>query len=102
MRLASGDQGAGSDLQATEDEMQLAEERQALPPTAWRAIAVGALAVGAAAIGALAIGFLAIGRLGIGRLSVRNGKFGLLAVDDLTVQRLTVRDLVMEGADSDA
>src|SRR5215216_3830959 len=79
--------------------MQRAEDRQALPPTAWRAVAIGAMAIGAAAIGALAIGFLAIGRLRIGRLVVKSGEFGQLDVDELNVGRLTVKELITEGDD---
>src|SRR5215211_639323 len=75
-------------------EMQRAEDRQALPPTAWRAVAIGA-----ATIGALAIGFLAIGRLRIGRLAVKSGEFGQLDVDELNVGRLTVKELITEGDD---
>jgi hypothetical protein len=82
--------------------MQRAEDRQALPPTAWKAVAIGATAIGAAAIGALAIGFLAIGRLRIGRLVVKSGEFGHLDVDELNVGRLKVKHLVIERDDRDS
>gem|GEM_PF-2437067 len=57
------------------------------------ATAIGALALGAMALGGLAIGFLAIRRFAVGR-----SHFGLVKMNDLTVHRLQVGDLVITGS----
>lgn len=58
------------------------------------AMAIGALAVGAMAVGAVALGALAVGRLAIGGLSLRTGHAKRLLIDDLTVVRLRVVEVV--------
>jgi hypothetical protein len=67
------------------------------------AIAVGAAAIGPTAIGALAIGAFAVGafvarRVLIRRLVVERASFGELAVQDLSVGRLRVTELVVESS----
>lgn len=56
--------------------------------------ATGLVAVGALAIGAVAFGALAVGRLAIGRLALRSGHARRLVIDDLTVVRLRVLEVV--------
>lgn len=56
--------------------------------------ATGLMAVGALAVGAVALGALAIGRLAIGRLALRSGHARRLTIDDLTIVRLRVLDVV--------
>jgi quinol monooxygenase YgiN len=68
----------------------------AMPAAATGALAVGACAVGALALGACAIGALAVGRLAIGGVSVRRGWLQKLAVEDVEIGRLAVRQLVVE------
>jgi quinol monooxygenase YgiN len=58
--------------------------------------ALGAMATGAMAIGAYAIGALAIGRLAIGALTLRHGRIRSLLLDDVSVARLEVRELVLD------
>lgn len=65
------------------------------PVDARTALAIGPLAFGAGAVGAFAIGALAIGRLGIGNLAVRRGRMDNLAIGDLTVDRLRVREQIV-------
>jgi hypothetical protein len=49
-------------------------------------------------IGALSIGALALGAVAINRLAIRSGKIKRLAIDDLEVGRLRVKELIREGA----
>lgn len=58
------------------------------------AMAVGALAVGALAVGAVALGTLAIGRLAVGGLALGTGRARRLTIDDLTVVRLRIVEVV--------
>jgi quinol monooxygenase YgiN len=60
-------------------------------------IAFGAMATGAMAIGAYAVGALAIGRLAIGGLTLGRGRVRSLSLDEVSVARLEVRDLVLEA-----
>ena len=59
-------------------------------------MAVGAMATGAVAIGACAVGALAIGRLAIGALTLRQGRIRRLSLDEVSVARLEVRELVVD------
>ncbi len=52
------------------------------------------MAVGALAVGAVAVGALSIGRLALGRLALRSGHARRLTIDDLTVVRLRVIEVV--------
>ena len=63
-----------------------------------RPMALGAMAIGAMAIGACAVGALAIGRLAIGALSLRHGRVRSLLLDEVTIARLEVRELVLDPA----
>lgn len=56
--------------------------------------ATGLVAVGALAVGALAVGALSIGRLAIGRLALGSGHARRVTIDDLTVVRLRVIEVV--------
>lgn len=58
--------------------------------------AAGATAIGAMAIGACAIGALAIGRVAIGALTLRHGRIRTLSIDDVSIARLQVRELVAD------
>jgi hypothetical protein len=60
--------------------------------------ALGALAVSAFALGAFAVGALAIGALAIGKLKVGKTDLRSVSIDDLTIGRLQVRDLVVTGS----
>ena len=60
------------------------------------AIATSAAATGAVAIGACAIGALAIGRLAIGYLAMRRARIETLAIENVIIGRLGVRDLVID------
>ena len=60
------------------------------------AASIGALAIGAVAFGAMAIGALGIGRAAVGALSLKRGRVRSLAVEDLDVGRLHVRELVID------
>lgn len=70
----------------------------ALGAMATGAMATGAYAVGALAIGALAVGAFAIGRLAIGALTLRHGRVRSLLLDDVSIARLEVRELVVDRA----
>ena len=61
-------------------------------------MALGAMATGALAIGAYAVGALAIGRLAIGALTLRHGRVRSLMLDEVSVARLEVRELVVDRA----
>lgn len=61
-----------------------------------RQVALRAAATGALALGACAIGAFAVGRLAIGVLSVKSGRLRNLAVGDVEIGRLAVRELVLE------
>jgi hypothetical protein len=61
-----------------------------------RAHSIGAFAAGALATGAVAFGAVAIGRLAVGALALRRGHVTTLVVDDLTVGRLRIRELIRE------
>lgn len=58
------------------------------------ALAIGALAAGALAVGAVAFGALAVGRMAIGGLTLGTGRAKRLTIDDLTVVRLRVVEVV--------
>jgi hypothetical protein len=68
---------------------------RATPAT--RATAIGAVAFGALALGATAIGALAIGRLAVGAFAVKRGRMHSLAVDNLEVLRLHIRELTIDS-----
>ncbi|MEO9188890.1 MAG: hypothetical protein ABI224_02640 [Acetobacteraceae bacterium] len=68
--------------------------RQAIGVSASGLAATGALALGALALGAVALGTLAIGRLAIGELVLRSGHAKRLTIDDLTVVRLRVVEIL--------
>ncbi len=70
-------------------------QRMGRPPSA-RTAAFGALAIGALAFGATAIGACAIGRLAIRALAVKHGRAASVVIDELTVGRLRVRELLVE------
>jgi quinol monooxygenase YgiN len=59
-------------------------------------IAIGAAATGAIALGAFAVGAMAIGRLAIGALAVKRGRVRTLSLDDVTIGRLSVRELSLD------
>jgi quinol monooxygenase YgiN len=61
-------------------------------------MALGAMATGAVAIGACAVGALAIGRLAIGALILGHGRVRSLLLDEVSVARLEVRELVVDRA----
>lgn len=67
---------------------------QAVGAAATGLAAVGLMAVGALAVGAVAVGSLAVARLAVGRLALRSGHVRRLAIDDLTVVRLRVLEVV--------
>ena len=75
-------------------------------PSALRSATVRALRVGSAALGAFALGALATGALATGavavlvvrQLRVRDGRLGVVEIDDLVVTRLHVRELVVTDA----
>jgi len=67
---------------------------QAVDAAATGLAATGLMAVGALAVGAVAFGALAVGRLAIGRLALRSGHARRLTIDDLTIVRLRVLDIV--------
>ena len=52
----------------------------------------------AMAIGAYAVGALAIGRLAIGALTLRHGRVRSLLLDEVSVARLEVCELVVDRA----
>ena len=56
--------------------------------------ATGLMAAGALAVGALTLGSLALGRLAIGQLTLRSGRARRMRIDDLTVVRLRVIEIV--------
>jgi quinol monooxygenase YgiN len=62
-----------------------------------RRIAFGAMATGALAIGAFAVGALAIGRLAIGAFTLGRGRVRSLSLDEVSVARLEIRDLVLDA-----
>jgi hypothetical protein len=62
------------------------------------AMATGAMAVGAFAVGAFAVGAFAIGRLAVGALTLRHGRVRSLVLDEVSVARLEVRELVVDRA----
>lgn len=74
--------------------------RQEVGMAATGAMAIGALAVGAIAVGALALGALAVGRLAIGGLSLRTGHAKHLLIDDLTVVRLRIVEVMAVPAET--
>ena len=61
-------------------------------------MALGAMAAGAMAVGAAAIGALAIGRLAIGALALGHGCVRGLLLDDVSIARLEVRELLVDRA----
>ena len=63
-----------------------------------RRVALGAMATGAMAIGAFAVGAFAIGRLAIGALTLRHGRVRNLSLEEVSVGRLEVRELVVDRA----
>lgn len=67
---------------------------QAVAPSVHGLTATGLMAVGAIAVGALALGSLAIGRLAIGQLALRSGRARRLGIQELTVVRVRVLDVV--------
>ncbi len=67
---------------------------QAVEASATGLAATGLMAVGALAVGAVAVGALTIGRLAIGRLALRSGHARRLTIDDLTVVRLRVIEVI--------
>lgn len=70
-----------------------------LLPTArsLRAIRAGAIAAGALSIGAIAVGALALGFVAVKRLAVARSHFGSIEIDELTVRRLNVGDVFVDG-----
>lgn len=64
------------------------------PAQAVGASATGLAAAGLMAVGALAVGALTVGRLAVGRLALRSGHARRLTVDDLTIVRLRVVEVV--------
>lgn len=68
--------------------------RQAVGISNTALAATGALAIGAVAVGALALGALAVGRLAIGSLMLRAGHVRRLRIDDLTVVRFEVIEVL--------
>jgi len=83
--------GAETDTRESRSELL---RTQSVPPV--RSAAAGALAIGALAVGATAVGALAIGRLAVGALALRRGRVRSLEVDELTVGRLHIRELVID------
>jgi len=71
---------------------------KAVGAVAGGAVSVGAVAFGACAMGATAIGALAIGRIAIGFLGLRRGRIKTLRVDEMTIGRLHVRELVIDDS----
>jgi quinol monooxygenase YgiN len=77
-------------------------ERRSLPghmalgTVATGALAIGACAVGAVAVGAVAIGAVAIGRLALGALTLQHGRIRSLLLEEVSVGRLKVRELVVD------
>jgi hypothetical protein len=70
---------------------------RAVGAQAFGAQAFGATtAAGAVAVGALSVGALAIGALAIRRLRVRDAHLHAVEIDDLSVGRLRVRELIVE------
>ena len=67
---------------------------QAVGASATGLASTGLMAVGALAVGALAVGALTVGRLAIGRLALRSGHARRLTIDDLTIVRLRVIEVV--------
>ena len=67
---------------------------QAIEASATGLAATGLMAVGALAVGAVAFGAVALGRLAIGRLALGSGHARRVVIDDLTVVRLRVLDVV--------
>ncbi len=67
---------------------------QVIDASATGLAATGLMAVGALAVGAVAFGALALGRLAIGRLALGSGHARRVVIDDLTVVRLRVLDVV--------
>lgn len=61
----------------------------------FREVAIAGTAFGALAIGAFAIGALAIGRLAIRRVLVGDAEFKSLRVQDLTITRLHVGEVMV-------
>jgi len=57
---------------------------------------LGAIAAGAIAIGAYAVGALAIGRIAVGALTLRRGRVRSLRLDEVSVGRLEIRELVAD------
>lgn len=68
--------------------------RQQIGAAATGAMAIGALAVGALAVGAVALGSLAVGRLAIGGLRLGTGRAKRVTIDDLTVVRLRIVEVI--------
>ncbi len=73
--------------------------RQEVGASRTGAMAIGALAIGAMAVGAVALGALAIGRLAIGGLTLGTGRAKRLTIDDLTVVRLRIVEVVAAAPD---
>jgi hypothetical protein len=71
------------------------EEKQKCSPFHTGAMAVGASAIGAIAVGAVAFGAIAIGALVIRRLAGNHSHFKRLDIDELTVRRLRVGELLL-------
>ena len=89
-------------LPATTPAQPVTEPGTALVPSPGRAVstsatglaATGLMAVGALAVGALTLGSLALGRLAVGQLTLRSGRARRMRIDDLTVVRLRVIEVV--------
>jgi hypothetical protein len=61
-------------------------------------MAIGASAIGAIAVGAIAFGAVAIGALAIRRLAVSHSYFKRFEIDELTVKRLRVGELILNDS----
>jgi hypothetical protein len=82
---------------ASRSDVEAAKYEPTITATSTRAIALGAVALaagalGAMAIGALAIGALAIGRVAVGGLALEKVRARTIAIDELMVGRLHIRD----------
>jgi quinol monooxygenase YgiN len=75
---------------------EVAEVRGGRPVTS--RMALGAMAAGAMAIGAYAVGAFAIGRLAIGALALGRGRVRSLRLEDVSIARLEVRELLVDRA----